>query len=115
VEVKSWAITLAILGLLLLCDLYVNYKSKDSLMALADDLQEIKAQLDKAKDEIVSKIGDLEIALASAGEQSADVQDAVGALKGVAQALDDVVPDPVEAPAEEAVDEFGSPEIAPES
>ena len=68
-------------------------------MGLSDDLLAVKDQLTKAKGEIVSKISDLEGALATAGAQPQDVTDAVAALKDVAQSLDDVVADaaPVEA------------------
>lgn len=69
-------------------------------MALADDLNAVKDQLVKAQSEIVGKINDLELALAAAGTDSPAVTDAVIALKGVAQSLDDVVADaPVADPA----------------
>lgn len=75
-------------------------------MALLDDLQLVKDQLGKAKDEIVARISGLEDALASAGEQSADVTAAVADLKAVAQGLDDVVADvPVPAEPETPVEE----------
>ena len=67
-------------------------------MALADDLNAVKDQLVKAQSEIVAKISDLESALADAGTVPAAVTEAVDALKGVAQALDDVVPDVVPEP-----------------
>lgn len=70
-------------------------------MGLVDDLNAIKAQLDKAKSEIVSKIGDLEIAVASAGEPSAEVVAALAAVKEAAQGLDDVVADAVAPVADE--------------
>lgn len=74
-------------------------------MGLVDDLNAVKDQLGKAKVEIVSKIGDLEIAVATAGQPSAEVAAAVASLKEAAQALDDVVPDAVaEAVAEAAVE-----------
>lgn len=60
-----------------------------------DTVNEIQAQLSKASAEIVGKISDLEAAVA-AGE----VLDFSG-LKAAAQALDDVVPDPVVEPGPE--------------
>lgn len=78
-------------------------------MGLADDLNAVNAQLDKAKGEIVAKIGSLEDALAAAGTPDPAVSAAVDALKSAAQGLDDVVADAVapaapveEAPVEEA-------------
>lgn len=90
----------------------ISEQLREGNMALVDDLQLVKTQLEKAKDEIVARIGGLEDALASAGEQSADVTAAVADLKAVAQGLDDVVADvpaaveveeevPAEVPAEE--------------
>jgi hypothetical protein len=67
-------------------------------MSLADDLNVVRDQLVKAQSEIVTKVSDLESALASAGTDSAEVTDAVAALKSVAQSLDDVVPDVVVEP-----------------
>lgn len=69
-------------------------------MALADELAGIKATLDKARTEIVSKVNDLEIAVANAGTQTEEVTVAVNDLKAVAQSLDDIVPDAPEVPAE---------------
>lgn len=68
-------------------------------MALADELRSVRDQLSKAKDEIVTKISNLETALAASGAQTQEVTDAVADLKAVSQVLDDVVAD---APAEEA-------------
>ena len=61
----------------------------EKIMALADDIRAVKAQLDKAKQEIVDKISALEATIAAGG----DVTAAMNELKGSAQALDDVVPD----------------------
>lgn len=62
-------------------------------MGLADDLNAIKDQLDKAKGEVLGKIAQLDQALAAAGEPDPGVIAAVDALKAAAQGLDDVVPD----------------------
>jgi hypothetical protein len=102
---EAWAFTLFLLGILLMVNLYYyETRIKELLMALSDDLNLISDQLEKAKSEVTGKIGELEGALASAGEQPQEVADAVAALKQVAQGLDDVVADvpvvaPVEAPA----------------
>jgi DNA repair exonuclease SbcCD ATPase subunit len=60
---------------------------------LGDALNAVSAQLDKAKTEIVTKIADLEAALATAGQIPADAQAVIDSLKAQAQALDDIVPD----------------------
>ena len=57
--------------------------------AVQDAVDAVAVQLGKAKDEIVSKIADLEAQIA-AGETPD-----LSALKAAAQALDDVVPDAV--------------------
>ena len=62
-------------------------------MGLVDDLNAIKLQLDKAKGEVVSKIADLENAVANAGVEDAAVTEAVASLKDAAQQLDDLVAD----------------------
>ncbi len=62
----------------------------------AAELAAIKAQLTKASGEIVAKIGALTEALAAAGATTPEVDAAVADLKAVAQALDDLHPDPVE-------------------
>ena len=100
----AWAFTLFILGILLLLNLFAEYRIKELLMALAEDLHAVLAQLDKAKTEITDKITSLEGALASSGEQTQEVTEAVAALKLVSQGLDDVVADVIateEAPVEE--------------
>ena len=67
---------------------------KEKIMALADDLNAINAQLAKVKDEIVSKVDTLENALRAAGEPDPAVLAAVDNLRSTAQGLDDLVPDP---------------------
>lgn len=64
----------------------------------ADKLNELAAQLQKANDEIQKAIQDLKDALASAGNTSPEVDAATAALTAKAQALDDIVPDPVSEP-----------------
>ena len=106
----AWAFTLFILGVLLLATVFYEHQVKELLMALADDLRNIEEQLNKAKTEVTGKIEALEGALATSGEQTQEVTDAVAALKAVSQNLDDVVadvaetvvePEPVVEPAEE--------------
>ena len=106
----TWAFTLFILGVLLLVTVFYEHQVKELLMALADDLRNIEEQLNKAKTEVTGKIEALEGALATSGEQTQEVTDAVAALKAVSQNLDDVVadvaetvvePEPVVEPAEE--------------
>lgn len=53
----------------------------------------VATQLSKASGEIVAKIGDLEVAIANAGNTTPEVDAAVANLKTIAQALDDIVPD----------------------
>jgi hypothetical protein len=63
---------------------------KEVVMGAAQDVvDQVTAQLGKAKDEVLAKIADLEAQVA-AGE-TPDFT----ALKEAAQGLDDVVPDPV--------------------
>lgn len=67
-------------------------------MATQDTVNAVTAQLRKAKDEILAKVADLQVQIDDA--HVADRVD-VSELVAVAQALDDVVPDPiVELPAE---------------
>jgi chaperonin cofactor prefoldin len=61
--------------------------------ALAAELVALKAQNDKSRAEIVAKIAALEAALGNAGGTTAEVDAALAALKGAAQALDDLNPD----------------------
>ena len=70
---------------------WVQYMVEGMFMSAAQDLvNEIAAQLGKAKDEIVGEIAKL-TAAASAGEQVD-----LSALQGLAQSLDDIVPDAVD-------------------
>lgn len=64
---------------------------------LAQGLEALQAQTDKARAEVLGKIADLEAALGNADSVSPEVQAAFDALKGSVQAVDDIVPD---APAE---------------
>ena len=84
-------------------------------MSLSEDLTAVADQLEKAKDEIAGRIGDLESALLQAGEQPAEVLNAVAALKEVAQGLDDLVEDgPMADPADAAEDAAEDP-MAPDT
>ena len=60
---------------------------------LATELTAVKAQLDKAKQEIVDKLAALEAAIVAAGNTTAEVDAALADLKGAAQGLDDLNPD----------------------
>lgn len=60
---------------------------------LAQELTNIKNQLDKAKAEVMAKVADLEAALANAGQTTPEVDAALAALRGAAQAIDDLNPD----------------------
>lgn len=62
------------------------------LSELAQTITQIGVQLTKAQDEILAKIEDLEEALTDV-VVSPEVENALESLKGVAQALDDIVPD----------------------
>lgn len=110
----AWAFTLLILGILLLLNLFTEYRLKELLMALADDLRTIEDQLNKAKAEVTGKIEALEGALAASGGQTQEVAEAVAALKAASQGLDDVVADaPVEVveAVVEAVDSSGGESV----
>ena len=61
---------------------------------LASDLAAIKDQLTKAAGEIVAKVAALEAAVSASGGTTPEVDAAVADLKAVAQALDDLNPDP---------------------
>ena len=67
---------------------------------LAQALDDLKAQTDKARAEVVGKITELETALAQAGAVAPEVQTAFDALKASVQASDDVVKDAPAAPAD---------------
>jgi len=60
---------------------------------LAQALTDLKTQADKAKQEIVNKVADLEDAINNAGSTSPDVDAALAALKSSVQGLDDLNPD----------------------
>lgn len=77
---------------------HTNHLKGVTRMATQDTVNAVTAQLRKAKDEILAKVADLQVQIDDA--QVADRVD-VSELVAVAQALDDVVPDPiVELPAE---------------
>ena len=61
----------------------------------AAELAAIKDQLTKASGEIVAKVAALEAAFAAAGGTTPEVDAAVADLRAIAQALDDLNPDPV--------------------
>jgi len=63
------------------------------LEELAASMLTISNQLNKAKDEILSKIADLNDAVAAAQDVPAEVVNAVSGVIAAAQALDDIVPD----------------------
>lgn len=71
---------------------------------LAQQLADVKAQVEKSRTEIVGKIQQLEDALEDAGNVSPEVENALSELKASVQAVDDIVPD-AEEPATE--DEAG--------
>jgi hypothetical protein len=105
---RSWGLTLLAISALLLWEIWQSFTIKEFVMALSDDLNAVKDQLVKAQSEIVAKVGALESALAASGAVPAAVTEAVDALRGVAQGLDDVVPDvvpvdvvPVDVPVDE--------------
>lgn len=60
---------------------------------LAQQLRDITAQNEKARAEILTKIADLETALANAGATTPEVDEAVAALKASVQTDDDLNPD----------------------
>jgi hypothetical protein len=76
------------------CTFFLNFEDLSmKLSELSGLLNDVLAQLAKAKAEILDKIESLETALADV-ELPQDAQDALAALVAKAQALDDVVPDP---------------------
>ena len=80
---------------------------KKIAMSTQETIDAVVSQLAKAKGEIVSKIADLQIQLDDANV--ADVVD-VSELVAAAQALDDIVPDPVDVPADLPAEVEGEPE-----
>jgi hypothetical protein len=63
------------------------------LEELSAQLLSVSSQMAKAKDEILTRIAELEAAVGNAGELPPEVVDAVNAVIGAAQQLDDIVPD----------------------
>lgn len=84
-----WAITASILTIQSFT-LFTMSAIGRHLMSTQEVIDAVAAQLAKAKDEILTKIADLNAQIAEAGV--ADQVD-TSALTAVAQALDDVVPD----------------------
>ncbi len=68
------------------------------LEELSAALLTVSNQMAKAKDEILTRIAELEAAVGNAGELPPEVVDAVNAVIGAAQQLDDIVPDAPPAP-----------------
>lgn len=60
---------------------------------LATQIEELTAQNEKARAEVLAKIAELQAALDAAGTVDQAVLDAFGALKASVQADDDIVPD----------------------
>lgn len=93
----------------------LNYNTvMAKLSDLVQTLTDVKTELDKAKGEIVAKIDDLVSQLQNV-ELSPEATAALDALKGSAQALDDIVPDAVPtepAPSEPAPVEPSAPEAS---
>ena len=75
----------------------LNNKTLNTLMAtmqeLAQALDELTAQSEKAKGEILGKIAELETAVANSGNTSPEVDEKLAALKASVQGTDDIVPD----------------------
>jgi seryl-tRNA synthetase len=69
----------------------------NSIMAsqaqLAQELRDVKAQNDKAREEILAKIAALEEAIVNAGNTTEEVDTALAELKASVQTDDDIVPD----------------------
>ena len=70
-------------------------------MSTQDTINAVVAQLGKAKDEILAQIADLNTQIANAGVAE---QVDTSALTAAAQALDDIVPDAPEMPADTPAD-----------
>ena len=85
------AIHLALMGIIL----ERLWKIMTDQSTHAAELAAIKDQLTKASGEIVAKFDALAAALAAAGSTTPEVDAAMADLKAVAQALDDLNPDPV--------------------
>jgi hypothetical protein len=78
------------LGVCIGMNLKMRREVKEIMSELGDALNAISVQLAKAKDEILAKISALE---GQIGTIPADAQANLDAVKAIAQALDDVVPD----------------------
>lgn len=88
------------LAILLIADVLLNINNHFKLkmiMAtqaeLAQQLRDITAQNEKARQEILQKIAELEAALENAGGTTPEVDEAVAALKASVQTDDDLHPD----------------------
>jgi hypothetical protein len=90
---RTWALEPVLTRLTLL-----ENRIMATLQQHAADLQTMKTQLTKAKAEIVQKVADLEAAIANAGNTTVEIDEAMAALKGDVQALDDLNPDAVPTP-----------------
>lgn len=73
-------------------DRQINHLKRVIAMSAQDTINTIVEQLGKAKGELTSALADAQAQIAAAG---AEVD--LSALEAVAQALDDIVPDPVAA------------------
>lgn len=62
------------------------------------NIRQVTQQLAKAEDEIQRKIKDLTDAIANADNVDPEIVAAVAPLQVAAQALDDIVPDPIPVP-----------------
>ena len=82
----NWFIFLFKLPLLLESIMTTIVELKDSLVA-------IQSQLSKAREEIINKIDDLQIALTNVPIPP-EAEEALANLVATAQGLDDIVPDP---------------------
>lgn len=61
---------------------------------VAQELRDIKAQNEKARAEVLAKIQTLEDAIATSGNSTPEVDEALADLKASVQVDDDIVPDP---------------------
>ena len=82
-------------GILILINLYLIGNIMQTQSELYQSLMQIKDQLVKSAGEIVARVSALEAAMETAGMTSPAVDEAMQELKAIAQALDDLNPDPV--------------------